>query len=201
MIWLLNPIEAIKKAEEEQKLGHSVVILLVASILLGITVAIGFMRVLSFIPIMEEMPFGGFSALGAGIAALGVFLIVFIGGLFLGWVLKLTFTILGGDGGYFEGLTVISYSLLPLSVGTVIFSVFTYVPIIGGIVSFAAIAVFSAIAYATLYRASKELFHTDMITAFIGVSVIAAIMIISLYASLFSTLLGLQSLIPGMGFP
>lgn len=196
MNFLLNPVETILKAKEEKDMVRSILILLVASVLLGLAAAIAILAV----PLGDlDIPTGGFMAIGAGIMAVVVFILVFIAGLFSGLVLRLVFTILGGEGTYFEGLTVVAYSLLPLSIGMIVTSLAIHVPFVGGIIAFVFFAIFSAVAYATMYRAAKELFETDMITAFVGISVIAAVMILSLYVLILSTIasIGFSGLIPG----
>ena len=197
MKYLFNPIEVLEKEKEEKNTVKSIVILLVASAVLALSAAIGIFRVLSSVLGTTGFDLGYFGAgLGTGIVAVIVFVLVFIGGLFFGLVLKMIFTVLGGEGGYFEGLSVIAYSLLPFSIGALISSVCTFIPFVGGVISFAALAIFGAVAYATLYRASKELFNTDMITSFIGITVLVGVMVLALYISLFSTLMGLTGIIP-----
>jgi hypothetical protein len=106
-------------------------------------------------------------------------------------------TTLGGRGEYFEGVTAVAYTSLPISVGIVIAAIISAVAtgsaaIAGAIINFVVLAFFGVLGLAIMYRSVRELFRTDMITALIGVAVIyAGITIAGIYVS---TVLGLRAL-------
>jgi hypothetical protein len=50
--------------------------------------------------------------------------------------------------------------------------------------------------YASMYRFAKEMFDVGMIEAFVGVSVLFAIVVISIYGTLATTASGLRTMLP-----
>ncbi|MBI4175785.1 MAG: YIP1 family protein [Candidatus Aenigmarchaeota archaeon] len=196
MCWKVTHLLSMKK---QKNLGKSVLYLLIASILSAIGSAIMtprfFSTALGTLGQFRSIPNLGLP--GAGAVAIGVFFIVFVGGLFYGWLARLAFTTLGGKGGYFEGLTAVAIPAKLMSIGFLIAAIFTYVPAIGGVVAFLALLIFGVLAYAMLIRASKELFSVDMVTAFVGVTVLLTV---SILAVLGASAFGASSLYPG-GMP
>jgi hypothetical protein len=176
---LTQPEKAIAEAKKERNLAKSVGILVASAILLAIATLVGVS------PVRSATNFGAASALG-------VFLLVVVGGLFLGWIVKIAITTLGGTGKYFEGLTVVSYSCLPISIGVLIAFIASVAGTIGKVISFVALAFFGVLSAAIMYRAIKDFFKTDMVTALVGVSVIYIAIIIAAYGT---TALGLKELI------
>lgn len=112
-----------------------------------------------------------------------VFSTVFIGGIITGYIFNLVMDILGGTGRPLEGISVIAYSLLPISIGVLSASTVSYVPFIGSILTYILVFLFGSLGYAILYRSTKEFFEVDMIKAFIGISLLIAAMTGALYAS------------------
>jgi len=159
------PGEMISKAAKKRDIVNSVLVLLVASILFAVGSALSMTQAQA---LLSAVPFD------AGTIAVSVFFIVLIGGLFFGWVVALTVKALAGKGGFFEGLTSVAYSMLYLSKGMFLAAIFTLIPnaAVTAVLSFAAIIIFGVLGYATLFRGIKELFGTDLLTAFIAVSVI-----------------------------
>ncbi|MBI4020242.1 MAG: hypothetical protein HY367_02835 [Candidatus Aenigmarchaeota archaeon] len=195
MCWKASGLLSMKK---DKNLGKSVLYLLTGSILFAIGIAIMLSRVLPSVlgrMVPETIP--GLAALGTGAGGIAVFFLLFIGGLFYGWLAKLTFTTLGGKGNYFEGLTTIAVPLKLLSIGFIISAIFSYVPIVGSVVAFIALAISGVLAYSMMLRAAKELFATDMITAFVGVTVLMTITILAFYGAFVFGLAGLSSFLPG----
>lgn len=114
---------------------------------------------------------------------ISIFCSVFIGGFFVGWVHKLVMRVLGGTGTSLQGISVVAYSILPVSMGSLAGSGLAYVPTIGPILSYIFIFLSGALGYAILYRATKEFFEVNMITAFVGVSLLIAAGTGAFYAS------------------
>ena len=168
-----KPGSVVKGLKKKKNMGNSVGILALAGVLFAIAAVIGANKLASFLPGNEILPGLG-SGTGLGIAAVSAFLIVFIGGLFIGWLLQLTMNTLGTKGDYFSGLTSIAYPLLILAVSNLVSVILTYVPTIGGLLAFLATIILTIMAFALTYRLIKELFVTDMITAFIGLLILWA---------------------------
>jgi hypothetical protein len=183
---LTSPASAIARAKKEKNLGRSIGILVGSAVLLAIAAAIG----------VGAQPIANLPGVGTG-SAIGAFVVVLVGGLFLGWIVKVAMTTLGGRGEYFEGVTAVAYTSLPISVGIVIAAIISAVAtgsaaIAGAIINFVVLAFFGVLGLAIMYRSVRELFRTDMITALIGVAVIyAGITIAGIYVS---TVLGLRAL-------
>ncbi len=182
MEYYLNPQEFFKKTKGNKDIFGSLVYLLAGSLLFCIGTAVN-----SGSPFLEAL----FST-----ANIILFLLLFFGGVFLSYLFHLTFVSLGGKGKFMHGLTTVGYSTLMASVGFFLFSIFIYVAnfletgsFLTGlflILSVASMAVFGVIAYASLYVGSKELFGVDMLTAFVGVSIITGILFVIAWMGMIS---------------
>lgn len=192
-----NPSEVIKEKKEETFLEKSIGVLAVSAFLFAINTLIG-LNLLNRMPLSVKGPGIVVSALNLGPLnlAIGAFFIIFLGGLFFGWVMEIIMNALGGEGGYFEGLTTIAYPVLSAMIGILIAMLVSYIPVVGSIISFGVIAVFFAIGYASMYRFAKELFDTGMIEAFVGISVLFAIVTVSIYGGLATSASGLKMILP-----
>ncbi len=122
---------------------------------------------------------------GAALAVLAgnvLFLVIAVG-IIGGYALKIAANALGLKGGFYEGLTAISYAFVPVAAGILIATVLSRIPL--GIVAGAiALALMFSMGVAILYRGIREMFKTDMITSFVCVSIITLAFVIGLYASL-----------------
>jgi hypothetical protein len=126
--------------------------------------------------------FGFASPLSGALSGASVFAFVFIASLLVGFILKIVATTLGGKGNYYEGLTCVSYSLLPLSIALLASALLSVLP--GGILlSAISIAVGFAYGLSMFYRSVKELFATDMVTALIAVSILIIVLFAAAYVS------------------
>jgi len=194
---LLAPDKAILEAKKQRNLTKSIIVLLISSLLFLATTVVYYWSTNKLGDLLKpDFP-----------VAIYAFIVPFVGSLFLGIVLVLIINTLGGNGVYFDGLTSLSYSLLPLSIG--IFLLITInsltmtitdmnINMITGLIAFAIGTFFTAESVAIMYRTIKELFETDMITAFVGAAVLSAAIVIPLYVAIyfpiFATLLGLLTL-------
>jgi len=185
-----RPGDAVKEIKKKNSMGNSMGVLALAGVLFAITAVIGTTRLVSFVPGNEIL--GSLGGMGLGVAAVTAFLIVFVGGLFLGWILEIAMTTLGTKGDYFSGLTSIAYPFLILSVSNLLSVIFSYIPYIGGLLAFLITIVLSVMAFALTYRLIKDLFNTDMVTAVIGLLIVwSAAFAAGLYggaATLFGTI-------------
>jgi len=169
-----NPVGALMKAKKEKNIEKTLIILVVDWVLLA----------LSFLLVGSNFLYVYFMAMM--IFSLGI-----TGSIFVALLAKFVFNILGGKGGYFEALTPLAYSELPISVGFLLAGIISLIPYIGMILTVVPIAIFAALGIPTFYRGIKEMFGLDMITTLVGISILAGVMIISFYASML--LYGLSS--------
>lgn len=168
-----HPGEIVKDVKKRKSLGNSIGILALAGVLFAITAVIGTSQLINLVPGNEIL--ANLGGMGLGIAAVIAFLIVFIGGLFLGWLLQLTMNTLGTKGNYFSGVSSIAYPFLILSVSNLAAALLSFIPsFIGPLLSFLVTIILGVMAFALTYRMIKDLFNTDMITAFIGLLVVWA---------------------------
>lgn len=172
-----NPADAILAAKKSKSVGMTIVLLLVIALLASVITGIG-----AAMGTKSPSYYGRVSpGLGMGmilVIAVAAFVLVFLGGLFGGWLMGIIMRTLGGKGGFFEGVTSLVYGHFVAAIAGVVFYVLMMVGtlsknqlammimlVIGLIVMIWGIA----LSMATFYRSLKELFSTDMITAFVGV--------------------------------
>lgn len=188
---LYAPDEAILEAKKERNLMKTIVILLISCALFLATLVVSYHDKLVD---LFDMKFP------VGIYA---FLVPFLGSLFLGFLLIVVVNTLGGNGDYFDGLTTITYSLLPLSIGVFLSMSLSVLPsiinvsttdqninLLHSMAIYAIYMFFSAESLAIIFRSVKELFNADMLTAFIAVLIIGLVVIIPLFILMF--ILGLS---------
>lgn len=208
---LLNPLEGFKGKKD---LGKSVMVLLVAAILFTAAVAI------SWWAVNAAASTAGLGALAVLKGAepvnllVGVFLLVFLGGIFMGWLLVEVVRVLGGKGGLKEGVTVIAYSALPLSIGTGLAVLVSHVPFaflgaspvftILQVVALVLYTSFGAWGFAGVYRGTKDVLGVDAFTAFIGLALLvllfgSALTLIPAGSALLSPLTRAVPFLPGVG--
>jgi hypothetical protein len=167
---LKTPLIAIKKAKKKKDIGETINILLVSWILCGISFFIvGFREGISLITI------SGFS--------ISVFLLGILGTMLVAYFIYVIMNVLGGKGRYFAGLTSVTYSCFPLSFGAII-TAFLYLlhPALGVILGFIIMGAFAALGLSLLYKTIKELFTVDIITSWIGISLLILAIVITIYA-------------------
>ena len=167
---LKTPLTAIKKANKKKDIGETINILLVSWILCGISFfIIGIREGISLITI------SGFS--------ISVFLLGILGTMLVAYFIYLIMNVLGGRGRYFAGLTSLTYSCFPLSFGAII-TAFLYLlhPALGVILGFIIMGAFAALGLSLLFKTIKELFAVDIITSWIGISLLILAIVITIYA-------------------
>jgi len=174
---LSRPAEAILESKKKRSTSKTISYLLLSSVLIAIAAAIATAKSSLLLGVASTAPI---------IIAVGVFLLVLIGALVIGWLVQLVATILGGKGKYYEGLTSVTNALIVPSVGAVAAAVLSYIPFIGIPLVFLVLAISLSMGLATLYRSVKELFSSDMITAFVVVSVLSLALIIALLGTMMS---------------
>jgi hypothetical protein len=181
----------IAKAKKKKDINQTLKILVVEWLLFGV----GFFIVSSIF-----FKAASWLAVSVGIS-LTIFLVGFLSTIFIGWIIQLIIVTLGGKGKYFEGLTAYVLGLFPISLGFFIASIISYIPVVGFFISFILIASFSALGISMFYRGLKEMFGTDMITTWIGVSILIVSIFMAFYLSLvlfMFTMSGYTGLVPTM---
>ena len=170
-----NPGDQLNIAKKKHDILSSVMVLVATSIIFAVSSAITMSRT-AILP----------SVIGVDLAsvAISVFGIVFAGGFFFGWVLTLVSNTIGAKGDFFEGLTIVTYSLLYLSFGFLLSGILGLIPspVAVMLLSFASVTVFGSLAYATLLRGVKELFDVDMLTSFVIVTVVFGVLMFAFYS-------------------
>lgn len=189
--WLLvrEPAKVIAALKKHNM--HATIKLLVASSLLfglGISVMVSKLLLLS----------GAFTAEVFIGLALTVFALLVIIALAMAVVLEFIAINLGGTGRFYEALSAITALLAAPSLGIFIASLLLLVPFIGFFLGPFIIALTLGIGLSSFYRAVKEFFRVDMVTAFIAVSVFILSFFVLVYGALTLTVLSLS--LPGIAF-
>lgn len=172
---LLDVVRAPQKAlAQARKKGekHAVQLLLVNSLVVAAALGLFMLR------------FSSFSAVFAGasvIVASTAFLLTFAASMFFAYVLQITVNTLGGSGRYADGLAAVAYSITAIALGLLASSLLLFVPLLGAVLAILVLSATAALSLATLYRAIKELFKTDMIVAFVAVSVLIISVVVAIY--------------------
>ena len=198
--YLKNPSEAVKELKEKTKvktMQNSLVMVFVAAVIFAVNSYIG-------IGLIEDMgleitgPELVVSVLDMGAVnlAAGTFFLIFLGGLFFGYIMKVVLSILGGEGDYWDGLATLAYPVFSVGLGILLAMVFSYVPTVGPALAFIFVAVFFAVGYSLMFRLAKEMFDVGMIEAFIGVTVVLAVGLVAIYGGLLTTPEGIMAVIP-----
>jgi len=164
---LKSPLDAINRAKREKNIGKTIWILILTWVLIGVSFLIVSMRMFS--PLIS---------VGVGIT---FFLLGVLCSVFCGYIIVVIMNVLGGKGRYFEGLTVMTYSSFPISLGIFITALLTLIHPMLGVIGFIIIAVKTALSLSIYFRSVKVLFRTDMLTSFIGFLIILYVFMISIY--------------------
>ncbi len=166
-----SPAKAIASAKKKGG-QHTIKLLLVNSLLIAVAFGLFLVR------------FSSVSATFANIALIAAstgFLLSFILSVFFAYTLQIIVNTLGGNGKYMDGLAVMAYSLTGISLGLVVCSLVLFVPMVGPMLALLILSITTALSVATLYRAIKDLFRTDMIVSFVSVSILIISMMVAIY--------------------
>lgn len=185
---LKNPVGAISTAKKSRNMGKVLLTLVEACIFIALVPLVS----LASAGISE--PYVSFAL----VTSLTIFVLVLVFSIITGCVLRIAATTLGGSGGYYEGLTVVSYSLVPVSLSILISAAFSLVPA-GAFIGVIALLFGFSLGLSTIYRGVKDMFKTDMITSFVTVSVLVLVIFIAFSASTgLAGIAGIGSLIRGV---
>jgi hypothetical protein len=169
---ILNPVNAIKEAKRKKDINKSFMVLLINSILLFFSFLL-FTYPSNLIRLEYKI----------GISFI-VFVLNVFGAILLSFFLELIFSILGGKGKFYEGLTSVSYAEFPLSLALFISSLFFQIPGLGLLLSSVLLTIFGLISLSSWLRAIKEFFDVDWIVVWIGICVIGTSLVIAIYLTI-----------------
>jgi hypothetical protein len=166
---LLNPIEAINRVKNRRDIDRIGSLFVIEWFLLGVANVIiygnlGYLRMFSI----------GLTVFLAGIPIV----------LFFAFLLKIIITTLGGKGNYHRALASIVLGTFAISMGILLSSPFFYVPKVGFLFGLFILIVTGVLSLATFYRAVKELFGVDIMTAWIGIGLVAAGVTLGVYLTI-----------------
>lgn len=163
---LRSPVKAIAKAKQKRDINRTIMALLEIGIIFAVAVSVMAAQTTANLTLL----------IGSFLSSFSVFVIIAV---VLGWAVKIAAVNLGGRGGFYEGFTALTYALVPFSVVALVIAALLYVPVIGSLLAF--LATFPALAsmLSILYRGVKELYNTDMITAFVTVSITITVFVLA----------------------
>jgi len=88
--------------------------------------------------------------------------------LFFGYLMTLAMKILGGKGDFYHGLTVLVYTVYPLSLGALVMSIVSLTAsLIAMLLGLIIVSVLAVMSFAMFFRTIMDLFRVDAIRAFI----------------------------------
>jgi hypothetical protein len=163
----VEPGKALQRIKSEHSLGKTVGVALLTAVLFAIAIPLFFINLSP--SLAAPRPLG---VVGPVLLAVAVFIFTFLGLLLTGFVTELVANALGGKGTYFSGLSAVSYSSFIAAVGFIIGTILSFIPFIGIAIAAIVMLIFLPLSIAVCYRAVKELFEMDMITAFVTVACI-----------------------------
>ncbi len=172
---LRNPVKSLTDAKKKRSMNKTILVLIEVSVIFAAATGV----------LVAKAGLFGILLLASAAA---IFLVALVGMLLLGLVVHIITATLGGKGRYFEGLTTVTYSMVPLSAGVLIVSLLAWVPLTTGI-QIIVIALTFALGLSVLFRGIKELYSIDMVTSYVAVSVAVMAILIAVYASLGLSLL------------
>ncbi len=147
-----SPAEALSKAGRTQSFAHTLLVLIVSSILFAIG---GYLITSVVLP--TNIAFAYF-------AAAGLFFMTIIIAIILSIVVMLIANTMGGRGHFYHSITSVSYSLFPGSIGFLVLALSINVPF-GLFIGIAVSAIFVSLGLAIFFKSLKEFFNLDSASA------------------------------------
>jgi len=117
---------------------------------------------------------------------IGYFILGFIATLFIAYLLKISVNTLGGSGQYYNGLTALTLGMIAPAIGFLLFSLLALIPSVGLFLGAIVMAIAIILGITTELRAIKEMFRVDMFTAFIGLVIACAGLLLAIYLAMAS---------------
>lgn len=168
---LFAPVEAIAEMKKKADITKSIIVIALSALFWALAVIIG-TKGMMWLP------------------AIIMFIVMIIASLFMGFLLQLTFGILVGKGGYFEGVTVLACSMFAIAAAALVSSILILIPVIGIIISVILMGIAAVISSAAFFRAAKDLFATDYLTVLIGWVVASTALFLGIYMGIGLAMMG-----------
>ena len=163
---ILDPGSAIADGKKERSMKTTGILLLINWIVAAISVyIIGNTLGTTFGPFNT---IAGYIGMATGTVAIGGILLT----AFIALMLQLTMNALGGKGGYWEGLSTLTYATWPLAVGGLVASILLLGGVWGIFISTLVLAILGVLSAAILFRSVKEMFGVEYLTVLIGLGII-----------------------------
>lgn len=165
---IFDPGSAIADGKRGRSMMKTVTLLLINWIVAAISVAI--------VGSTAGAAFGPFSTIVGQIGGMAA-VAVAVGGilltLFIALLLQLTMNALGSKGGYWEGLSTLTYATWPLAIGGLIATLLAMFGGVAGIfISTLILAILGVLSAAIVFRSVKEMFGADYVTTLIALGII-----------------------------
>jgi hypothetical protein len=165
---LKNPVKAIEDAKKTRTMNKTIGLTIATSIVFGLAAVITIAKSATFTLTLGAVSF------------VAVFLLMLVFSLLFGFIIQIVAVTLGGKGEYYEGLTSVTYTLWPISIGFIIAAIIALIPY-AIIISAIVFAILFAMGASILYRSIKELFKTDMITSLVAVSIVLLALFVGIF--------------------
>lgn len=166
---LRDPVKSLLAAKSKRNMNRTLKVLIEACVIFAIAAGV----------LVAKTGLLGILLAGSIVT---VFLMTLVGFLLFGLVVHIAASTLGGKGKYYEGLTTVAYSMLPVSIGFLVIALLSWAPLTIGI-QLIVIAVTLALGISMLHRGVKELYRTDMVTASVAVLISVLVILLSVYIS------------------
>lgn len=119
---------------------------------------------------------------------IGYFILGLVATLFIAYLLEISVNILGGNGQYYNALTALTLGMVAPAIAFLLFSLLTLIPTIGLFLGAIVMAIGAILGITTELRAIKEMFRVDMFTAFIGLIIAYAGLLLAVYLAVASAM-------------
>jgi hypothetical protein len=163
---LLDPVKAVEAGKREKNFSWTLEILIIEWLLAALGVFI----------LLSKLTTNVAAVLSLSVLVIGIF-----STLFFAFLIQFIFHVLGGKGRYLGGLMTAVYGKFPIIVGFLLASILSYSPVVGVPIGIVAALVFVVSGLATFYRAAREFFAIDLLTAWIGLGLLLAAVFLTVY--------------------
>ncbi len=177
-----DPVASINDAKKKN-MNNTLFILFASSVLFG----------LSFLLTLKQ-----FDSVIMLTSFLSVFILLIVGELVISVVSHVFMKTILSRGSYYEALTSNVYSLPALSLGMLLFSLLSFIPIVGLLAGALVLMIAIALSISTTVRAFKELYKTDVITVYVCMVLVFVSLILTVYFAMIGSLLNYPTYMMGV---
>lgn len=167
---MTNPVEAVKDAKKKKDVSGTVLILMLSWLLIGLSLSLVSLNTYNLIVSIS---------VGITIVIIGSLLSVFVG-----YLLTKIMNILGGSGKFIDGVIVISYSIFPITPAFLVTALLSMIDPAVGFIGFILMAVQIAQGFSIYFRATGDLFKTNMTKVLIGFLIMLYVLMLSMSLTL-----------------